>query len=159
MDYGRPAMSEMVGMPGELLFEQVVKIIRVANYGVDFDSLLSGGKPPAEGARFDIYLEGIATGPKLKGVVKSVDYSELRADGNLDLDYHSEITTEDGDRVAIKAGGVVRPDATSPIAQLRVNGVLRTSAAKYKWLDRRLIWAPGTVDFAKREIRFAAYAV
>jgi hypothetical protein len=152
-------MSEVIGMPGEFLFEQVVKIIRVANYGVDLDSLLSGGKPPAEGARFDIYLEGTATGPKLKGAVKSVDYSDLRADGILELDYHSEITTEDGSRIAFKAGGVVRPDAKAAVAQLRVNGVLRTSAPKYIWLNRQLIWAPGTVDFAKREIRFRAYAV
>jgi hypothetical protein len=152
-------MSEVIGMPGELLYEQFLKIIRVTDYGADFGSLLSGGKPPTGGARFDIYLEGTAAGPKLKGAVKSVDYSELRADGCLELDYHSEITTEDGDRITLKAGGVVRANAKSPLAELRVNGVLRTSAPKYMWLDQQLIWAPGTVDFAKREIRFRAYAV
>jgi len=36
---------------------------------------------------------------------------------------------------------------------------LTTSFAEYSWLNAVEIWAPGTVDFAKAEIRFNAYGV
>jgi Protein of unknown function (DUF3237) len=63
---------------------------------VAFDGLLSGAAaPPPQGARFDSYVEGTVTGPKLKGTVKGVDYANVRADGRLQLHVHAGITTED----------------------------------------------------------------
>src|SRR5882724_7138592 len=60
--------SEQAGMPGELIYEHAVQIKQVTEYGVAFDRLLSGAAaPPAEGARFDLRVEGTVTGPKLKG--------------------------------------------------------------------------------------------
>lgn len=64
-------MSEQAGMPGELIYDHIVQIKQVTEYGVSLNPLLSGAAPPpAEGARFDIHVEGTATGPKLKGAVK-----------------------------------------------------------------------------------------
>jgi hypothetical protein len=36
---------------------------------------------------------------------------------------------------------------------------LPTSAAEYSWVNPIQVWTPGTVDFAKGEVRFKAYAV
>jgi hypothetical protein len=64
-------MSEQAGMPGELIYEHAVQIKQMTEYGVAFDGLLSGAAaPPPQGARFDLYVEGTVTGPKLKDTVK-----------------------------------------------------------------------------------------
>lgn len=152
-------MGEQVGMPGELIYEHAVQIKQVTEYGVAFDRLPSGAAPPAEGARFDLLVEGTVTGPKLKGTVKGVDYANVRADGRLQLHFHAEITTEDGKKIALFADGLVTPKSGSPLAQLRLNITLTTSAAEYSWVNPIQIWAPGTIDFEKGEVRFKAYAV
>ena len=88
-------------MPGEFISEQALQIKPVTEYGVAFDRLLSGAAaPPPQGARFDLYVEGTVTGPKLKGTVKGVDYANMRADGRLQRHFHAEITTEDGKKIA-----------------------------------------------------------
>ncbi len=148
------------GMAGELIYEHAVQFKQVTEYGVAFDRLLSGAAaPPAEGARFDAHVEGTVTGPKLKGTIKGVDYINVRADGRFQLHFHAEITTEDGTKIALYAGGVITPELGSPIAQLRLNITLTTSAAEYSWVNPIQVWAQGTVDFAKGEVRFKAYAV
>ena len=97
----RLTMSEQAEMPGELIYDHIVQIKQVTEYGVALDTLLSGAeRPPAEGARFDLHVEGTANGPKLKGAVKGVDYINVRADGRLQLHFHAEITTEDGKKIA-----------------------------------------------------------
>jgi hypothetical protein len=153
-------MNDQAGMPGELIYDHLVRIKEVTEYGVALDTLLSGAAMlPFQGARFDIHVEGTATGPKLRGAVKGVDYINVRADGRLDLHFHAEIATDDGRKIALFADGVVTPQAGSPVAQLRANVTLTTSAAEYAWVNPIQIWAPGTVDFAKGEIKFKAYAV
>jgi Protein of unknown function (DUF3237) len=129
-------MSEQAGMRGELMYEQAVQIKQVTEHGVAFDRLLSGAAaPPAEGARFDLRVEGTVTGPKLKGTVKGVDYANVRADGRPQLDFHAEITTEDGKKIALFADGVLNPKSGSPMAQLRLNITLTTSVAEYAWVN------------------------
>jgi hypothetical protein len=155
----RHTMTEQAPMPGELIYEQLAHVTAITEYGVAFDELVSGTAPlPAEGARFDAFVEGTAAGPKLNGVVKGVDYLHVRADGRIGLHYHAEITTEDDKKIALEAHGVLTLEPGSSIAQLRNNVVLTTAATEYAWLNPIQIWAPGTVDLAKREIRFNAYA-
>ncbi len=91
--------------------------------------------------------------------MKGMDYFHVRADGRLEVHYHSEITTEDGQKIALFATGVVVLEPGSPVAQLRNNVTLTTAAADYAWVNPIQLWAPGTVDFATGEIRFKAYAV
>jgi hypothetical protein len=108
----RLTMSEQAGMPGEPIYDHILQIKQVTEYGVALDTLLSGaGRPPAEGARFDLHVEGTANGPKLKGAVKGVDYINVRADGRLQLHFHAEITTEDGKKIALFTDGVATSDA------------------------------------------------
>jgi hypothetical protein len=51
-------------MPGTLLYEYTPQVTRLVEYGASADALFSGRTPPpAEGARFDLYLEGPVEGP------------------------------------------------------------------------------------------------
>src|ERR1700744_6159279 len=93
-------------MAGELIYEYRLQITQVVEYGASADAVLSGQAPPAEGARFDFYLEGPVSGPKLEGTFRGVDSIYFRADGRAELHIHGEITTEGGKKVALEAGGV-----------------------------------------------------
>ena len=153
-------MSDQAGMPGELLYEYTVQFTQVVEYGVSAEALFSGQTaPPAEGARIDVHFEGPATGARLKGTVKGVDYLHIRADGRAQLNIHAEITTEDGKKIALAADGVAIPQEGSPVFQLRENVTLTSNHPEYAWVNPLQIWAPGTVDVAKGEVRIKAYAV
>ncbi len=150
-------MSDQAELPGELLYEYTAKITSVVEYGVSMEALMSGqAPPPAEGARFDVYFEGPVAGTKVSGSVKGVDYLHLRADGRFQLHIHAEITTEDGKKIALSADGVAL--GGPPVLQLRENATLTTSYPEYSWVNTIQVWASGTVDPAKGEIRVKGYA-
>jgi len=151
-------VSDQNQLPAELLYEYTLKITQVVEYGASLEALMSGqAPPPAEGARFDVYFEGPATGTKLSGSVKGVDYLHIRADGRGQLDIHAEITTEDGKKIAPAADGISFGEP--PVLQLRENVTLTTAHPEYSWVNAIQVWAPGTVDLAKGEIRIKAYVV
>jgi len=64
---------------------------------------------PAEMCVFYPDIEGTVTGPKLKAAVKGLDYVNVRADARLQLHFHTEITSEEGKKIALFANGVVAP--------------------------------------------------
>jgi len=151
-------MGEYKGSAGELIYECTLQFTQVAEYGTSANAVFSGQmRPPAEGARFDVHFEGPITGPKLKGTVKGVDYLHVRADGRCQLNIHAEITTEDGKKIALAADGVAIPEEGSPVFQLRENVTLTTNHPEYSWLNPIQVWAPGTVDVSKGEIRIKGY--
>ena len=152
-------MGEYKGTPGELIYECTLQFTQVVAYGASADAVFSGRiLPPAEGARFDVYFEGPIAGPKLKGTVKGVDYLHIRADGRCQLNIHAEISTEDGKKIALAADGVAIPEKGSPVFQLRENVTLTTNHPEYSWLNPIQVWAPGTVDLSRGEIRVKGYA-
>lgn len=59
----------------------------------------------------------------------------MRADGRLQRHFPAEITTEDGKKIASSQIGVLIAKSGSPIAQLRLNITLTTSAAEYSWVN------------------------
>ncbi len=144
---------------GDLLYEYTVKFTEVTEYGVNLEALMAGeAAPPVEGARFDVAFEGESTGPKLKGHVKGVDYLQIRADGRFQLHIHAEITTEDGEKIALFADGVAMPREGSAIADLRENATLSTSSKAYAWVNTLQVWATGTVDLAEQVVRIKGYS-
>ncbi len=150
--------TDQTQLPGELLYEYTARFTQVVEYGVSMEALMSGQvTPPAEGARIDVYFEGPVTGTKLSGSVKGVDYLHIRADGRFQLNIYGEITTEDGKKIALSADGVAMGEP--PVVQLRENVKLTTSHPEYSWVNTLQIWAPGTVDVSKGEIRIRGYAV
>jgi hypothetical protein len=131
----------------------------VLEFGILANAFFSGQiPPPAEGARFDVYFAGPITGTKVRGTVKGVDYLHIRADGRCQLNIHAEITTEDGKKIALAADGVAIPENGSPVFQLRENVTLTTNHPEYSWLNPIQVWARGTVDVSKGEIRIKGYA-
>ena len=150
-------MSDKAQLEGELLYEYTVQLTQMVEYGVSMEAVMSGqAPPPAEGARFDAYFEGPVTGTRLSGSVKGVDYLHIRADGRVQLNIYAEITTEDGKKIALAADGVALGEP--PVLQLRENVTLTTSHPEYSWVNAIQVWAPGTVDLAKGEIRVKGYA-
>jgi hypothetical protein len=146
-------------MPGALIYEYRPQITQVVEYGASADAVLSGQPPPTEGARFDFYLEGPVSGPKLQGTFRGVDYIYFRADGRAELHIHGEITTEDGKRVALEAGGVAVPEQGSPVFQLREHVSLMSNYAELSWVNPMEIWARGVVDVSTRRVHVQAYGV
>jgi Protein of unknown function (DUF3237) len=152
-------MGEYKGTPGELIYEYTLQFTQVVEYGISANAFFSDQiPPPAEGARFDVYFAGPITGPKVMGTVKGVDYLHIRADGRCQLNIHAEITTEDGKKIALAADGVAIPEKGSPVFQLRENVTLTSNHPEYSWLNPIQVWAPGTVDVSKGEIRIKGYA-
>lgn len=144
---------------GELLYEYTLNITGLTEYGISLGQLMSGNLAmPPEGARFDVYFEGPINGDKLKGTVKGVDYLRVRSDGRMDLDIHAEITTEDGQKISLKADGVCMPRKDSSISDLRENITLFTSYKNYSWINTLQVWAIGTVDLATQIINIKGYA-
>jgi hypothetical protein len=152
-------MSEYKGNPGELVYQYNLKIAQLVEYGCSGNAVFSGqSAPPAEGARFDVYFEGVITGPRIKGTVRGVDYLHIRADGRCQLDIKGEITTEDGKKIALRADGLAIPEPGSPVFQLRENASLTTNHPEYAWVNLIQVWAAGTVDVSNGEIRITGYA-
>jgi hypothetical protein len=161
-----PATSEMVDtgdrealMPGALIYEYRPQITEVVEYGASADAVLSGQTPPAEGARFDFYLEGPVAGPTVQGTFRGVDYIYFRADGRAELHIHGEITTEDTKKIALKAGGVAIPEEGPPVFQLREHVSLFSNHSDLSWVNRTQVWARGVVDVSTGQVHVKGYAV
>ncbi len=54
---------------------------------------------------------------------------------------------------------VAIPEEGSPVFQLKENVTLTSNHPEYLWVNPIQVWAPGTVDVSKGEIRIKAYAV
>jgi hypothetical protein len=143
---------------GEMLYEYTLSVSGMTEYGISFEALMSAKvAPPPEGVRFDVAFDGMMTGPKLNGKIKGIDYLWIRADGRMELNIHAEITTKDGKKIALQAGGVGSPRKNSSITDLRENVTLFTSSKEYAWVNARQVWGIGTVDLAKQIIHIKAY--
>ena len=132
-------------------------LTKIVDYGVSFDTLRSA-KPvlPPEGARFDAYFEGVIKGPKLKGTISCADYIHVRADGRIQLHIHGEITTDDGEKIALFADGISTYREGTNFYH-NENVTLITSSPKYSWVNQLQIWANGNVDPGKGEVDIIGY--
>jgi hypothetical protein len=144
---------------GELLYDYTLSITGMTEYGINLAELMSGKiAMPPEGARFDVYVEGAATGGKLSGTVRGVDYLRVRADGRMELDIHAEITTAGGEKISVKADGVCNPRKDSSISDLKENITLFSSYDNYTWVNTLQVWGIGTVDLATGQIQVKGYS-
>lgn len=147
-------------MPGELVYEYTPQVTRIIEYGVSSASILMRtSPPPAEGARLDLYLEGPVIAGRLKGAVTAVDYLNMRADGRAELHIHGHITLEEGEEIALEAGGVGIPEGDSSIFQLREHVKLTSHHPALTWVNATEVWARGTVDVSTGQVHLRAYAV
>jgi hypothetical protein len=142
---------------GALIYEYRPQITQVVEFGASADAVLSGQAPPPEGARFDFYREGPVSGPKLQGTFSGVDYIYFRADGRAEINIHGAITTEDGKRIALQAGGVAIPEEGSPVFQLREHVSLMSNHPELVWVNLIEVWARGVVDVSTGQVHLQAY--
>ena len=153
------ASGDEARLPGALIYEYRPQITQVVEYGASAEAVLSGQAPPAEGARFDFYLEGPVSGPMLQGTFRGVDYIYFRADGRAELHIHGEITTEDGKKVALEAGGVAIAEVGSPVFRLREHVSLMSNHPELSWVNPLEVWARGVVDVSTGRVHVQAYGV
>ena len=149
-------------MPGELIYEyDGLRITGVTSYGAPpFDLVMSGAAAiPPSGARYDFTLEGRVAGPRLRGTFKGIDYIQVRSDGRAELHIHAEITTDDGRKIALSAGGVASFPDGLPVGELRENVTMTTAEPGYEWVNPLQIWAVGTCDVTTADVEIAGYAV
>jgi hypothetical protein len=81
----------------------------------------------------------------------------MRADGRFELDIRATIETDDGQRIALSAGGVAVPRTGEPVVDLSENVSLNSASADYAWVNTRQIWGTGTVDLAAGKIHIDGY--
>jgi hypothetical protein len=141
----------------ELLYEFVLRVTGVVDYGASLQSI-AGGKvaPPPEGARFDISLEGSVDGPKLKGSWHGVEYVNIRADGRSELHIHGRFDLVDGGKVSFFADGVGTIDANGML-QLRQNVTLKSNSPAHAWVNSIAVWGIGTANLATGDVRVKGY--
>ncbi len=143
----------------ELVYEETIQLTEMIDFGIDMQSALSGSKAiPPEGARVNVSFEGELTGPKLKGKIAGKDYLLIRGDGIAKLNVHAVITTDDDERIALRADGVFIPQEGSPIGQVRENVTLHTAVPKYAWVNRLQFWATGQVDLSASKVTLKGYS-
>lgn len=145
------------GLPGELLYEYTLRLTGVTEYGASMQDLLTGAAaPPPTGLRVDIAFEGEARG-RLAGAIRGVDYLNIRGDGRMELDIRAELTTPEGDKIAMRIGGVGLPQPGSTASLLRENIQLTTASPRYAWVNALEIWAVGVADIATGEVHVRGY--
>jgi hypothetical protein len=144
--------------PGELIYEYTPRVVGTVEYGASSEALFAGETPPPEGGRLDLYLEGPVIDGKLRGDIRGVDYVKFRADGRADLHIHAEITTEDGKKVALEAGGVAIGQPGSSVLALREHASLTSHHPELAWVNAIEVWASGEVDVSTGQVHLKAYA-
>jgi hypothetical protein len=145
------------GEHGELLYEYKGRLTELVEYGASMRDILEGkAELPPGGLRVDISFEGDVEGP-LAGRISGCDYLNIRADGRMELDIKATITTPEGKKIAVAAGGVAVPEEGSTASQLRENVKLTTADPDYAWLNPLEIWATGRADVADGSLRVCGY--
>ncbi len=72
-------------------------------------------------------------------------------------DIKIDVTTDDGEKIALAAIGIGIPQPGSPIALLRENVMLATASERYAWVNPLQIWGVGSVDFSTGTVNISAY--
>ena len=144
----------------EVLFNEAMHITGVTEYGISFEDLMAGAVAlPPQGARFDVAYEGAIEGAKLKGYLKGIDYVRVTPDGRFQLNIHATVETDDGERIAVTSGGILKaPDPVTGIAQVRLNMQFVAASSQYEWMNALQAWGAGTVNLQTREINVTIYS-
>jgi hypothetical protein len=152
-----PSAPTTDGIGGELVYEYTLRITEVVEYGASMADILAGvAAPPPGGLRVDIAFVGEARG-RLAGTIRGVDYLNVRADGRMELDIKAEVTTPEGDKIALAAGGVGLPQPGSTASILRENVKLTTASERYAWVNNLQFWAVGVGDVGTGEVHVRGY--
>ncbi len=147
----------MGGFANEELYEVDLQVTGMVEYGASLQPILTGEHPPPpSGLRIDVAFEGPVTG-HLNGSVVGVDYLNVRGDGRIDLDIKGEITTGDGEKIALAASGVAIRRDDSMVFSLHENVQLTTASETYAWVNPLQVWGVGSIDLSTGRISIKAF--
>lgn len=140
------------------LYDATAHFTNVIEFGISSQDLLSDPTiMPPQGARFDYEFEGNVSGPKMKGTIKGTDYFYMRPDGYSRLHIHAVMTTDDGVNISFFGDGTSSPSDNPSVFNLRENATLFTADPAYAWLNQLQIWAQGSVELTKGELKLSGY--
>ncbi len=142
-------------MFGEKLFDYDMNVTKAEDTGISLQQILSGTPIPKEGARIDVYFEGIISG-RVNGHISGIDYIDIRADGRMSLNIFARVETSDGAHIAVKATGVAISNGDGT-AQINENVQMITNAEKYVWVNTHQVWSVGTMNFMTSKLLLSAY--
>jgi hypothetical protein len=145
------------GELGELLYEYTARLTGFTEYGASMQQVLEGRLDlPPGGLRVDIDFAGEVKGP-LSGHISGRDYVNIRADGRMELDIKATLTTPEGKKIAVAAGGVGIPEPESNMSLLRENVRLTSADPDFTWLNPLEIWAIGRADIGNATVSIRGY--
>ena len=140
------------------IFTEEINLTEITEYGIDWSDML---KPntliPLQGARFDLAFEGIIKGDQLNGVIKGVDYLEIRPDGKFSLNIHATIITNDGFTISVRETGISTPDSSGK-AILHLNMDFFTASSEYDWINKKQVWSVGEVDMKSGKVLVTGFS-
>jgi hypothetical protein len=142
----------------ERVFDEEIQLTGITEFGISWEDLVKGNAQlPAQGARFNLEFEGSVNGENINGVIKGVDYLEIRADGKFMLNIHATIITDDGETISIKETGISTPDPSGK-AVLHLNMDFYTVSEKYEWLNKKQVWSVGEVDMTTGKVNVTGFS-
>jgi hypothetical protein len=146
-------------MPGALIYEYRPQITQVVEYGASADAVLSGQTPPAEGARFDFYLEGPVSGPKPKGRSGAWTTFTFAPTAAPSSTFTGRSRPRTGRRSHWKREawrfGKKAPRSSSS----REHVSLVTNHPELSWVNLIEVWARGVVDVSTGQVHVEGYGV
>jgi hypothetical protein len=142
----------------ERVFDEEIQLTGITEFGISWEDLVKGNAQlPAQGARFNLEFEGSVNGENINGVIKGVDYLEIRADGKFMLNIHATIITDDGETISVKETGISTPDPLGK-AVLHLNMDFYTVSEKYEWLNKKQVWSVGEVDMTTGKVKVTGFS-
>lgn len=140
------------------IFTEEINLTEITEYGIPWEEMMkSNPLIPLQGARFDLAFEGIVKGDRLNGVIRGVDYLEIRSDGKMMLNIHATIITDDGKTIAVKESGTSTPN-TSGIAVLHLNMEFFATSTEYEWLNKKQVWSVGEVNMSTGKVHVTGFS-
>jgi hypothetical protein len=149
-------MTQTAAMRGEEIYDMELDITEVTDFGFSLDDLLAGKAIPLQGARFDLAVNGRSNG-RVAGRAHGFDFLRVRADGRMELDLHSVIETDDGQRIALSGDGQAALRKDEPILDIFGSIGLSTASKDYAWVNERQIWSVGTATLTPGKLRVKAF--
>ncbi|MEP3226300.1 MAG: DUF3237 family protein [Parasphingorhabdus sp.] len=133
-----------------------LQITDTIDFGTTMEDVMTGAvTPPSSGTRLNIAFEGTTTGV-LAGTMAGVDYSNIRADGRLELNIQAVIVTPEGEQISYEANGVIVPQPDG-VGIVREAAKLTTTSPNYAWVNGLTFLSEGTVDTSTGKIDLILY--
>ncbi len=133
-----------------LLYQTTAQVTGVETFGADFTDPL-----PEEGRRVNFLFQGPVAG-QINGMLSGTDYGTILPNGNVIVDVHGTIETNDGAKIAVRYKGETIPNSET-ISDLTETGTLISNHPDYSYLNNLFIVGVGTSDNTTNSLIISLY--